>query len=53
MAGVRVIGQPAVEGDGMGWDGMAHRVLETCKARIVPVIDLTFVIDQREKLVVV
>jgi hypothetical protein len=49
-----LISQPQLEEEeGMGWDGMAHRVLETCKARIVPVIDLTFVIDQCEKLVVV
>jgi hypothetical protein len=51
MAGVII--QHAVEGDGMGWDGMAHRVLETCKARTVPVIDLAFVIGRWEKLVVV
>ena len=35
------------------WDGMAHRVLETRKARIVPVIDLTVVVDHCEKLIVV
>jgi len=33
--------------------GIAHRVLETRKTRVVPVIDLAFVIDHREELVVV
>lgn len=39
----------------MGWvSGRGpHRILETSKARIVPVVDLTLVVDHCEELVVV
>ena len=31
----------------------AHRVLETRKARIVPLVNLALVVDHREELVVI